>query len=89
MLTSELKHHQTISSRTNKRKYFIETYGCQMNVADTELVKAMLENLGFTQASDLDSANVIFINTCSIRDHAENKVNSHIGKVQINQRKKT
>ena len=83
MLTSKLKHHQIVSKNNNTRKYYIETYGCQMNVADSELVQSMLENLGYSVATDLSSANIIFINTCSIRDHAEKKVNSQLGRYRL------
>ena len=83
MLTSKLKHHQIVSKNNNTRKYYIETYGCQMNVADTELVQAMLENLGYSVATNLNSANIIFINTCAIRDHAEKKVNSQLGRYRL------
>ena len=54
MLTSKLKHHRITSKNKNTRKYYIETYGCQMNVADTELVQAMLENLGYSVAKNLN-----------------------------------
>ena len=54
-----------------------------MNVADSELVQSMLENLGYSVATDLSSANIIFINTCSIRDHAEKKVNSQLGRYRL------
>ena len=83
MLTSKLKHHQIVSKNNNTRKYFIETYGCQMNVADSELVQSMLENLGYSVATDLSSADIIFINTCSIREHAEKKVNSQLGRYRL------
>ena len=83
MLTSKLKHHRIVLKNNNTRKYYIETYGCQMNVADTELVQAMLENLGYSVATILNSANIIFINTCAIRDHAEKKVNSQLGRYRL------
>ena len=83
MLTNKLKHHRIVSKNNNTGKYFIETYGCQMNVADTELVQAMLENLGYSLTTDLSSANIIFINTCAIRDHAEKKVNSQLGRYRL------
>ncbi len=54
--------------------YFIETYGCQMNVADSEVVAAILENSGFMQAATLETANLVLVNTCSIRDNAEQRV---------------
>ena len=54
-----------------------------MNVADTELVQAMLEKLGYSIATNLNSANIILINTCAIRDHAEKKVNSQLGRYRL------
>ncbi len=88
MLTSKIKHHRIFSKENNTRKYFIETYGCQMNVADTELVQAILENLGYSLARNLNSANIIFINTCAIRDHAEKKVNSQLGRYRLIKKKR-
>ena len=55
-------------------KYFIETYGCQMNVADSELVMTILEKSGFQKAADIADADVILFNTCSVRQHAEDRV---------------
>ena len=87
MLSRKLKHHQIVSNN-NTKKYFIETYGCQMNVADSELVQALLENLGYSVAKNLNSANIILINTCSIRDHAEKKVNSQLGRYRLIKKKR-
>ncbi len=88
MLTNKLKYHRIVSKNNNTRKYYIETYGCQMNVADTELVQAILENLGYSVATNLNSANIIFINTCAIRDHAEKKVNSQLGRYRLIKKKR-
>ena len=49
---------------------FIETYGCQMNVADSEVVASVMKMAGYDVTQDLDEADAIFINTCSIRDNA-------------------
>lgn len=57
-----------------KRKLYIETYGCQMNVADSEMVAAILEGEGFEVISELESADLILVNTCSVRENAENKI---------------
>ena len=89
MLTSKLKHHRIVSKNNNTKKYYIETYGCQMNVADTELIQAMLKNLGYSVATNLNSANIIFINTCAIRDHAEKKVNSQLGRYRLIKKRET
>ena len=56
------------------RKVYIETYGCQMNVADSEVVVSILNDDGFTVTEKLDEADLILINTCSIRDNAEQRV---------------
>ena len=61
------------------KSYFIETYGCQMNVADTEVISGLLNNEGYSQTKDIHSANVIFVNTCAIREHAEDKIHSRLG----------
>ncbi|MHC1738607.1 MAG: tRNA (N6-isopentenyl adenosine(37)-C2)-methylthiotransferase MiaB [Ignavibacteriaceae bacterium] len=55
-------------------KVFIETYGCQMNIADTEIVMGILSQNGYVQAGDLNSADVILLNTCSVRDNAEQRI---------------
>ena len=56
------------------KKLFIETYGCQMNVADSEVVASIMQMAGFAMTDKITDADVIFINTCSIRDNAEQKV---------------
>ncbi len=61
-----------------KKNFYIETYGCQMNVADSEVVGSILKMDGFSLTTDISDANLIFINTCSIRDNAEQKVLSRL-----------
>ena len=61
------------------KSYHIETYGCQMNVADSELVSAMLQKAGYKETSEINEADAIFVNTCAIREHAEDKVHSRLG----------
>lgn len=58
----------------NSRKVYIETYGCQMNIADSELVASLLVSDGFSITDTADNADVILLNTCSIRDNAEKKI---------------
>ena len=62
----------------NKNKYYIETYGCQMNVYDSQLVGGQLEKLGYRSTTKLDSADLIFLNTCSIREKAEETVHNKL-----------
>ena len=62
------------------KTYYIETYGCQMNVADSEIVESLLQNQGYFPAADIHHANAIFVNTCAIREHAEEKIYSQLGR---------
>ena len=57
-----------------KNNIYIETYGCQMNVADTELVLGILKNKGYEITQVINEADVILLNTCSVRDNAEQKI---------------
>jgi len=61
-------------SALNDKKLFIETYGCQMNVADSEVVASIMQMDGFALTDKISEADAIFVNTCSIRDNAEQKV---------------
>jgi len=56
------------------KKLYIETYGCQMNVADSEVVASIMQTVDFDLTDDLNQADVIIVNTCSVRDNAEQKV---------------
>jgi tRNA-2-methylthio-N6-dimethylallyladenosine synthase len=58
----------------NNRRFYIETYGCQMNFADSEVVNSILMNDGMTPVQSAEEADVIFVNTCSIRENAETRV---------------
>ena len=70
-----------------KKKLFIETYGCQMNVADSEVVASILSDEGYEICNNSSDADLILVNTCSIRDNAEKKVLSR-GKELLAQKKK-
>ena len=65
-----------------KKKYFVKTYGCQMNEHDSENIEAMLEELGFTKADDYLDADLIILNTCSIRENAHNKAFGMLGRLK-------
>ncbi len=68
------------------RKVYIESYGCQMNFSDSEIVASILQKQGFDTTSNLDEADVVFLNTCSIREKAEQTVRNRLQ--QINGLKK-
>src|SRR5688572_23397043 len=64
------------------RKLYLETFGCQMNVLDSELVLGQLRAQGYQPTEDRDAADVIIYNTCSVREHAEQKVWSRLGELR-------
>lgn len=64
------------------KKYFILTYGCQMNVHDSEKLAGMLEEMGYNPVTELEKADIILINTCTIRENAELKVFGKIGSLK-------
>jgi tRNA-2-methylthio-N6-dimethylallyladenosine synthase len=70
------------------KKLFIETYGCQMNVADSEVVAAVMQTIGYEMTDCLEEADAVFLNTCSIRDNAEQKILSRLQFFQNLKKKK-
>ena len=60
------------------KKFYIETYGCQMNVADSEVVAAILEAKGYTRTDERNEADLILVNTCSVRENAEQRVRGRV-----------
>ncbi|MFT8362677.1 MAG: tRNA (N6-isopentenyl adenosine(37)-C2)-methylthiotransferase MiaB [Sporolactobacillus sp.] len=71
---------ESIRSIGKGKQYLIETYGCQMNEHDTEVMAGILEKMGYQETQTPEDAAVLLINTCAIRENAENKVFGHIGK---------
>lgn len=70
------------------RKFYIETYGCQMNISDSEIVHSVLAESGMSQTDVMEDANVILVNTCAIRDNAESKVWQRLGYFKNYKRKR-
>src|SRR5205085_3165990 len=64
------------------RKYLIETYGCQMNVHDSERMAGLLEQAGFEATADVADADLVVINTCSVRERAEEKLFTRLGELR-------
>ena len=69
------------------KRLFIETYGCQMNVADSEVVASIMQKAGYELSEDEAQADAIFLNTCSIRENAENKIYSRLEALHAEQKK--
>lgn len=79
----------TVTTHTGQlRKLYIESYGCQMNFSDSEIVASILQKEGFDTTSDESNADVIFLNTCSIREKAEQTVRSRLAQIQNLKKKK-
>lgn len=70
------------------KKLYIETYGCQMNVADSEVVASVMKMAGYELTDNEDEADAIFLNTCSIRENAENKIYHRLDALHAEQRKR-
>ena len=73
---------------SENKKLFIETYGCQMNVADSEVIASVMKMAGYSMADDLDQADAVFLNTCSVRENAETKIYNRLDFLHSLQRKK-
>jgi tRNA-2-methylthio-N6-dimethylallyladenosine synthase len=71
-----------------RKKVYIETYGCQMNQSDSEIVGAIVEENGLEVIEDINQADIIFVNTCSIRDNAEQRVKNRLGEFEAIKKKK-
>ena len=69
------------------KKLYIETYGCQMNVADSEVVASVMKMAGYDVCENEDEADAIFLNTCSVRENAENKIYNRLEALHAEQKK--
>ena len=69
------------------KKLFIETYGCQMNVADSEVVASVMQMAGYETCDDIKEADAVFLNTCSVRDNAEQKIYNRLDTLDAERRK--
>ena len=69
------------------KKLYIETYGCQMNVADSEVVASVMQMAGYEMCQDEAEADAIFMNTCSVRENAENKIYNRLDTLHAEQKK--
>lgn len=75
----EIKIPDALNSFANGKKYLVHTYGCQANYRDEEVISGILEKAGFSKTNDENDADVIILNTCAVRENAEDKVFGKIG----------
>ena len=66
----------------SNKKYIILTYGCQMNVHDSEYISGIMEDIGYIKTEEMDEADVIIVNTCAIRENAHNKAEGMLGRIK-------
>jgi len=71
------------------KKLYIETYGCQMNVADSEVVASVMQMAGYETTESLDEADAVFLNTCSVRDNAEQKIFNRLEALDAERRRRS
>ena len=79
---NEYIEDHNLSKLGQNKKYFIRTYGCQMNEHDSENIKALLENMSFIETNIMEEADLILLNTCAIRENAHNKVFGYLGRIK-------
>ena len=95
LLKAKIRTKEQVLTKTNEyivkenlkqlglnKKYYVKTYGCQMNEHDSENIKAILEDMSFTETDDMDKADLILLNTCAIRENAHNKVFGMVGRIK-------
>ncbi len=82
IINDDYKVSKKMKTFGKNKKYYIKTYGCQMNVHDSENIKAILEDMSFTEASEMEDADIIILNTCAIRENAHNKMFGFLGRVK-------
>ncbi len=79
---SEVKYTNYVSNTSNfgkGKKYYVRTYGCQMNEHDSEKIVGMLESVGYKESKELENADIVILNTCAIRENAHDKVFGFLG----------
>lgn len=82
----ELRYEMFVKSHQNNESFYIETYGCRMNICDSEVIVAILSKAGMKYVNSMSDADVIILNSCSVREDGHNKIYerlTEIGKMLI------
>ena len=82
ILYDKYKVPESVKNIGDGKKYALLTYGCQMNVHDSENIAGIMENMGYTRIDDYEKANIVILNTCAIRENAHNKVIGILGRIK-------
>src|SRR5271163_3401948 len=75
----QLETKSVAEKQSQNKKVYIETFGCQMNKADSENMLGLLDEIGYKQTAEIKDADLMVLNTCAIREGAEDKVYSYLG----------
>ena len=90
MISKTLEENKKKKRISNSKKFSIISYGCQMNVSDSEVVASILESIGYSYSDDINKSELVLLNTCSIREKAEQTVRKKlesINSIKKNQQK--
>ena len=82
-IENQKKYMQKVSEKTNNKKYFILTMGCQLNENDSEKLSGMLEAMGYSETKDVKQANLAILNTCCVRENAEERLFGKVGELKV------
>lgn len=82
ILYDEYKVPESVKNIGKGKSYTLLTYGCQMNVHDSENIAGIMEDMGYTRIEDYEKANIVILNTCAIRENAHNKVFGILGRIK-------
>lgn len=82
ILYDEYKVPENVKNIGNGKSYALLTYGCQMNVHDSENIAGIMEDMGYTRIENYEKANIVILNTCAIRENAHNKVIGILGRIK-------
>jgi len=72
------KKESKFNKADNHKKVYIETYGCQMNISDSEIVLSVMSEFGYNESTEMEQADIILLNTCSVRDNAEQRIKNRL-----------
>ena len=87
--TLEINRSKKLKASRNGLKYFVKTFGCQMNEHDSERIAGLFEQDGMTKASSIDECDILFVNTCTIRENADDKLYGTLGQLKVWKNKNT
>jgi tRNA-2-methylthio-N6-dimethylallyladenosine synthase len=82
-----INKRKSFNRKDNDKKVYIETYGCAMNFSDTEIVLSVLSDFGYNETEDINSSDVILLNTCSIRENAETRIYNRLKHLSAHKKK--